>query len=194
MSPETLRLFLAVPLSHVFLSEIKDILSPLQQKIPGVKWADPGQVHVTLHFFGDVPAPEIGRIDQAMRNILPRFGPMNVRLNGVGVFPDLKRPHVIWIGVEEGTGAFLELQKTVQNEILSLGFVIEERPFKPHATIGRVKRSHGPAPDFGNRFRIDFAFPTEVKVLDHFILYQSRLLPEGARYEALKTFQLTQTR
>jgi len=90
MSGEILRLFLAVPLRHVFLGEIKEAVALLSAKLPGVKWTEPEQVHVTLHFFGDLPADEIDRIDQAMRGILPRFSPISVRLDSIGGFPDLR--------------------------------------------------------------------------------------------------------
>lgn len=190
MSAEVLRLFLAVPLKQVFLKDIQEVLTPLRAKIPGIKWTEPEQVHITLHFFGDTQAAEVKRIDQAMRNILPRFGPVSARLNGVGGFPDLRRPHVLWIGVEEESGVLLELQRAVLHEVKGLGFDVESRPFKPHATLGRVKKIPSSVSIQEEIGRIKFALPTLPKTLDHFVLYQSRLLPGGARYEVLRSFPL----
>jgi 2'-5' RNA ligase len=191
MSAEILRLFLAVPLHHVFLQEIKDILHPLRAGIPGVKWVDPGQVHLTLHFFGDVPASEVDGIDQAMKRILPRFAPFRIRLNGLGGFPDLRRPHVLWVGVSGENRELFELQESVRREVEALGYAADGRAFRPHATLGRVKKIPGALSCQEEIEKMKLRFPTEIKTLDHFVLYQSRLLPDGACYETVKTYPLS---
>ena len=192
MSEGSLRLFLAVPLKQIFLQEIKDVLAKLKAKVPGVKWVEPEQVHITLHFFGDVPASDVDRISSAMQEILPQFWPVNIRLSGVGGFPDLKRPRVIWLGLEEESGGLSKLHQAVQAKVRQLGFEIEPRSFKPHATLGRVKKvPHGFS--FCEEFpKIEPIVPPAEQSLDHFVLFQSKLLPQGAKYEILKTFPLTQ--
>ena len=90
MSGEVLRLFLALPLS-VFRDEIERFLVLLKRNVPGIKWVLPEQVHLTLHFFGDTPSSGLDRLDEALRRVVGDFPVMELRLTGMGGFPDLKR-------------------------------------------------------------------------------------------------------
>ncbi len=183
------RVFLAIPLHEIFHQEIENLLRPLYRKIPGVRWTEPRQVHLTLHFFGAVPAKEIELIDLSSKKIASLFSPLELGLNRIGGFPSLERPNIIWLGVEEHSGRLLSLQKAIQGEVRTLGFKTEARPFQPHATIGRVKRKSqdlGPLVAKAGR-----ELPAPARTADHFVLYQSHCLPEGVRYEVLRTYPLS---
>lgn len=180
------RSFLAIPLGDVFHEELDRILELLRGEVHGVRWARSGQIHLTLHFFGSIPANEIGRIDGSMQKIASSFDPLVLSMDRLGGFPDLKKPNVLWLGIQEKTGALRLLQSAVQEEVRRLGFDIEAKPFYPHATVGRVQeRSKNPGVFFE---KIPSEFPTAEKALDHFTLYQSHCLPEGARYDVLKIY------
>lgn len=184
------RVFLAIPLHEIFHQEIERILRPLRLQIPGVRWVKPQQAHLTLHFFGSVPAQEIELIDVSSKKVASLFSPFKLSLGRIGGFPSLERPDIIWLGVGEPAGRLLSLQKAIQGEVRTLGFNPEARPFQPHTTIGRVKKK---VPDLGSFFSKDpFEFPTAEKTADHFVLFQSHCFPEGARYEVLKTYPFTQ--
>ncbi len=150
---------------------------------------EPQQVHLTLHFFGSIPASEIPHIDSSMRQVASLHAPLRLMLNGVGGFPDLKRPDILWLGVEERTGALLAFQKALRAAVDQLGFKTDARPFYPHVTIGRIKKKTGSLESLASR--IPYRFPSAEKTLDHFALYQSHCLPEGVRYEILKTYALS---
>lgn len=188
VSDTVLRLFLALPLHEAFLPEVTQTVEILRSRIDGVKWTDPRQFHLTVHFFGDTPASRVGVIEQAMGRILSRFVPMNIRLTGLGGFPDLKRPRVIWLGVDEGTGALSELQKAVQEDVERLGLDPEARPFQPHATLGRLKGLPAGASICEGLREIKLPVPTVTRTVSRVVLYQSRLFPSGPRYEILKDF------
>ena len=181
-----IRVFLAIPLHEIFPQEIENILRPLRREISGVRWVKPRQIHLTLHFFGAVPLKEIDLIHQFSKKVASLFPFLNLSLGRIGGFPSLERPNIIWLGVEERTGRLLSLQKALQGEVRSLGFNTEVRPFQPHVTIGRVKRKNKDLEPFFAK--VSFALPTPEKTADHFVLYQSHCLPEGARYEILKTY------
>ncbi len=184
----TRRLFLAIPFHEVFRQEITSILELLSRKLSGVKWVEPHQVHLTLHFFGSTSPDKIERIDGVMKQVASLYQPFEASLDKVGGFPDLRRPNVIWLGIQEKTGQLLALYQAVCKELQQLGFETEHRPFHPHVTLGRVKKHGG---DLGTVLeKISFKLPTAEKILNHFVLYQSHTLPEGARYEALKTYPL----
>ena len=186
LKPAAARVFLAIPLQKIFHQEMASLLEPLCGKVPGVRWTQPQQAHLTLHFFGSVSIKEIEPIHASAKKIASLFSPLKLTLDRIGGFPSLEKPETVWLGVGEPTGRLLSLQKAIQGEIQILGFRPEARPFQPHVTIGRVKwRSRDLAPLL---VKIPFELPTPEKTADHFALYQSYNLSEGVRYEILKTY------
>ena len=182
------RVFLAIPLEG-FRQEIEGVLRPLRHEIAGVRWSDPRQVHLTLHFFGAVPAKEIEPIHLFSKKVAALFSPLKLWLDRIGGFPSLERPDILWLGVGEPTNQLLSLYKAIQGEVRTHGFKPEERPFRPHATIGRVKWK---IKDIGTLLaKSSSQGPTPPKVVDHFVLYQSRFFPDGVRYEVLQTYALS---
>jgi RNA 2',3'-cyclic 3'-phosphodiesterase len=185
----TARVFLAIPLHEIFRQEIESLLGPFRRKISGVRWVEPPNVHLTLHFFGSVPANEIELIRLFSKKIALLFAPLHLSLGRVGGFPSLERPNIVWLEVLEHAGKLLSLQKAIQGEVRTLGFEIEARPFQPHVTIGRVKWKSQDLKTLVTK--VPFEGPTLAKTADHFVLYQSHLLPEGVRYEILETYPLS---
>ena len=183
------RVFLAIPLYGIFRQEIENLLGPFRREISGVRWVEPPNVHLTLHFFGSVSTKEIELIRLFSKKVASFFSPLHLSLGRVGGFPSLEKPNIIWLEVEERAGKLFSLQKAIQGEVRTLGFEIETRSFQPHATIGRVKWK---SKDFKPLVtKIPFELPIPAKTADHFVLYQSHLLPEGVRYEILKTYSLS---
>jgi len=183
------RVFLAIPLYEMFRGEIENLLRPFRREISGVRWVESPKVHLTLHFFGSVPAKEIELIRIFSKKVASLFPPLHLNLGRVGGFPSLERPNIVWLEVEDPTGKLLSLQKAIQGEVRSLGFQVETRPFQPHATIGRVKwKSKDLKPLL---MKVPFEWATSEKIADHFVLYQSHLLSEGVRYEILETYPLS---
>ena len=186
-----IRLFLAVPFHEVFRQEIGTMLERLSHRMPEVKWVPPAQTHLTLHFFGATPASDLEKIDRSMRQVAANSGLLTVRLEQIGGFPDLKRPNVIWLGVQEPSGKLLSLHRAVREEVSRLGYPVESRPFHAHVTLGRVKKRISDPETVIEK--LGFKLPTATKTLDHFNLYQSHCRPEGARYEILKTYAFSKT-
>ncbi len=182
------RLFLAIPLHGLFSKEIEQILRPLSREVPGVRWADPRQVHLTLHFFGSVSLKEIDLVDRFAQKVAKLFSPLSLSLDRVGGFPSLERPQIVWLGVAEPSGRLLSLQKAIQGEAQTLGFRVETRPYHPHATIGRVKRKIA---DIRDLVKAGASLPTAARPADHFVLYESHTFQEGVQYEILKTYPLS---
>ena len=183
------RVFLAIPLYEIFPKELKKILLPLSRPGSGVRWTELRNVHLTLHFFGAVSPKEIEPIHHSSKKVAALFSPLGLRLGRIGGFPSLERPEILWLGVEEPAGRLLSLQKALQGEVRTLGFKTEARPFQPHATIGRVKWQSQDLRALLAEVVLDC--PTPEKIADHFVLYQSHILPEGVRYEILNTYPLS---
>jgi 2'-5' RNA ligase len=111
-----------------------------------------------------------------------------LRLGGLGCFPDYRKPRVIWCGVEGNLDLLRRLQEKVENTSADFGFALENRPFSPHLTLGRVKgkRNLQRLTDYikiGNDLQCSF-------IVECFHLYRSRLTPQGAQYSVLETIEL----
>jgi 2'-5' RNA ligase len=139
---EQIRTFVAIELSQ----ELKDSLGHLQDQLEcqiperAVRWVRPEGIHLTLRFLGDVPATRIDSIARAVEIACRGSDRFTVELIGVGCFPNLRRPRVVWVGVHEPTGTLTRLHKAVENQLAGIGFKPEGRPFRPHLTLGRVQR------------------------------------------------------
>lgn len=187
LSEATLRIFIAIPFHEAFQHEIDVVLRRLSDRLSHVKWIKSEQAHLTLHFFGDTPASEIGRLDQRLRGLEGQGGSFQFCLTGVGGFPSLDHPQVIWLGTEEISGKLTGLVSRLRGEISQLGFQIDRRPFHPHVTLGRAKKKLNGAGEV--IAKLGFKFASEPKSFNCFHLYQSHLCPDGARYEILKTYR-----
>jgi len=182
----TLRTFLGLPLATAFQGDIAPLIEKLKRDHPEVRWVKASEIHVTLHFFGSIEAEEIPKIKQLVSSVTERSRPLELCLKGVGGFPNLGRPRVVWVGIEGATEPLKALQAAIERELGKAGFPGEAREFKPHLTLGRVKEG-------GRVSGIDQVFfgATEQKKLSELVLFQSHLSPEGARYERIATFPLS---
>lgn len=180
-----MRVFLALPLSPDFDEEISPLLSRLERDFPQVRWVSSGNIHLTLHFFGSVSSEEIRNISAIMHTEASGFGPVEIFLEGMGGFPNLLRPRVIWVGVRGETERLQILQARFEKRFEGAGFRCEERSFKPHLTLGRVKEER---PAVGLEA---IKLPsTQSHKIEKLILCNSTLMPKGARYETLETYSL----
>jgi len=180
MKERRLRLFIALPLPQ----EMKERLASLQvdwkRKAHGVRWVRPEGLHITLKFLGHVPEGEIQGIKRVMERVSLGFPPFRVGIRGAGAFPSLQKARVLWIGVEDSDGRLKGIFKALERGLEKLGFPREDRPFRPHLTLGRVKE--------GGRFGfLEDYRDLEVGVLEvrEMVLFKSELKPEGAEYEPL---------
>lgn len=103
-----------------------------------LKGVETGNIHITLRFLGDVPDSEVERVGDVIRRL--EFEPFSLDVNGVGVFPSLSRPSVVWAGLEgERLPEMLRLYTELENGLKKLGFEPERRGFEPHLTLCRVR-------------------------------------------------------
>lgn len=143
-------------------------------------------VHVTLKFLGEVDEGKITDVEQSLENI--SCEPFTCLIKGVGVFPNVKRPRVLWLGIE---GNFDPLHKQVEYYLEKEGFEPDTREFTAHATIARIR--HIPRSDM-DQFASIVEEMGDVEfgkfTVDNFRLKKSILTPEGPVYETLRQFNL----
>jgi 2'-5' RNA ligase len=179
------RTFLAIPLAGPFGMDIERIIRKMSTVTENIKWIRPEQVHLTLHFFGTIHPEKIETIRETLAPIAAGTGPLVLGINEIGCFPNPIRPKIIWLGITGDITRLQTLHQSIETNLEQQGFPCEERHFKPHATIGRVRSNR--AVKFPATVPSPPASP-ELRRFDHMILYQSRLLSDGPRYEPLETF------
>lgn len=140
---EQIRTFVAIELTDDLLKSLARLQERLERQAPhrAVRWVRSGGIHLTLKFLGDVPKARVPRIIEALELACRGVAPFSFDVAGLGCFPNPRRPRVVWVGVQEPTGALARLHKAVEQELRGLGFVPEKRPFSPHLTLGRVRRN-----------------------------------------------------
>jgi RNA 2',3'-cyclic 3'-phosphodiesterase len=143
----TTRLFIAIELTE----EVKGELGRIEERLKKAcgdcpaKWVAPDKIHLTLNFLGDVALTKIDAIKAAIAQAAAEHRPFQLSLSAPGAFPNLDRPHVVWVGLEGDGEKLLALQKRLEQLLAGLGFPPEARPFSPHLTLARVRDEATPA-------------------------------------------------
>lgn len=120
--------------------------SPAERPEPSaapVRWTPMDQAHVTLAFLGSVERTRLELVGERLAGVAAQHAPFDLGLAGVGAFPDIARPRVIWMGIREGAEAATVLANDVRRALEPLGFDLPSEPFRPHLTLGRVHRRAG---------------------------------------------------
>ncbi|MCI4352112.1 MAG: RNA 2',3'-cyclic phosphodiesterase [Thermoplasmata archaeon] len=139
--------------------------------------------HLTLHFFEELPLERVPAVVEAMRDAAKGSAPFEVELRGVGAFPNISRPRVVWAGVAEGATALHALADRLRQALSSRGFPTEQRPFLPHLTLARVRSPREAA--WATRFLADpanIARSWTRATVSELRLKQSELTPAGAHH------------
>jgi 2'-5' RNA ligase len=184
------RLFIAVNLPAEERRAAFEAAAPLRAAHLPVRWVRQDAIHVTVRFLGEVGRERVAPLEDALAGAVQEARPFGVSVGGVGAFPGLARPRVLWIGVERHPAQEL-LANDVERALMTLGFEPELRPFHPHLTLGRVERGARPA-----AFRdleklaagITYESAIQVESVD---LMQSTLGSGGATYSVLSRAALS---
>ncbi len=183
-----MRTFIAVPLS----AEVRSLLTEAQAKLRSfgadVKWTAVPSIHLTLRFLGDIDPAALPHLSALVRAATSSEHPFELRAGGLGAFPDLRRPRVLWCGLDGDMTMLGSLQAKVERACLDAGFPSEERAFKPHLTLGRV-RGKSNLQQLLDYIKIASTAECGFSVKE-FDIYQSVLKPQGAVYTVLERIEL----
>ena len=190
----TLRAFIALEVSQEARHGLGAVVTRLQDAgVSGIRWVRPEGVHLTLKFLGDVDATAVEGILAAMERACLGKGPITLALSGMGVFPNLGSPRVLWVGMNGELESLRVLQSDLDHELWqALGFPRDARPFTPHLTLGRVRDGVSA----GERRRAGAALGEVAPVAEvcwragELNLIRSTLSPSGAEYSPLGSCQL----
>lgn len=180
-----IRAFIACEIPESVLENVSKVQEDLRKLDLDVSWTRVSGIHITLKFLGDIEEEYIDKIAAIIEEASKGQSPFEISIKGSGAFPNLKNPRVIWIGVEDGTKGLTRLQQPLDYGLNALGFEPEEREFRPHLTLGRVKGPRGK-----ERLSAAVSELREIELgsfaVDRVILYKSELKPTGAVYTKLK--------
>ena len=185
----TIRTFIALELPPAVISLLRKVQQDLKRLKIRARWVQPEKIHLTLKFLGDINPDDIDKIGAAMTGAAIEFPPVTLSVRGVGVFPGIKRPRVIWVGLGGGIRSLLALQNRLAEELARVEFPKAKRSFKAHLTLGRIKQSVTPA--VIRQMISEYAsLSSDEFTCNQVILFESDLEPSGAVHSKLKQAKL----
>ena len=186
-----IRSFVAIAVPDRVRSGLGELMRRMGDLGIDARFPRPEAMHLTLKFLGDIEEAQVPLIGEALEEVAQRVQPFILSIEGLGAFPHLSNPSVVWTGIH-CQGPFLsELQRSVEAELLGLGFPKEGRSFRPHLTLARVRsrRKIALLMDFVERCGSQVDLGSFVATEFH--LFRSILRPEGAQYHCLRSFGLS---
>jgi RNA 2',3'-cyclic 3'-phosphodiesterase len=157
-----------------------------------VKWVAPEGIHLTLKFLGSVPESKIPEIVSGMTRACSGITPFTLKTSKLGVFPNISRPSVFWLGVGGDVEGVCKLQKRVDDELKPMGFIPEKRAFTPHLTLARLRETASlqNRKDFGDMVAKTHLCSENIIDVNGINLMRSQLMPTGAVYTRLDEVKL----
>jgi 2'-5' RNA ligase len=185
---DTIRSFIALDLPGSLRQQIERVQEALKREGLVARWVKPDNIHLTLHFFGDIATDRIESIREAMVETAAHT-PLRLSARGIGVFPGIRKARVIWLGVNGEREALLALQQRLAGALERAGFAPERRPFKAHLTLGRFRKFPNPAV-VAKTIESHADFSSEPFLISQLTMFESRLTPAGAIYTKIHEIPL----
>lgn len=186
----TERLFLGLHLDALFQKEIAARAETLCAIYPDQKWVNLRHFHFTIHFLGDTASEKKEKVALMARDIASQIKPFPIALEGMGAFPSLQKPRVIWVGAAKSCREDLvELYDAVTRPLIEVGFPVEHATFTPHATLFRVRAD---SPIAWNEWI--FSFPkTDVRYIGQLTLFKSVSSSDGPEYQPVEAYPFSKS-
>jgi len=189
MSDEkAIRAFLAIDPPEEIFREIIKIQERLKNAIQGdIRWVRPEGMHLTLKFFGYVYESDIENISRVVKDGVANMKALLLNVRNLGAFPSVNRPRVLWLGIDGDTNALISLQVEIDAGFQEYGFKKEDRPFRPHLTLARIKEPKGLI-GLAEAVKKNEDYIAGSFTVSGLTLFKSDLKPTGAIYTKLAHF------
>ena len=190
---EQVRSFIAIELPDELKLGLTQLEAQLKMsKQPWVKWVDPYSIHLTLKFLGSIAVDRISEITRAMEEAIQGISPFHLEVKDLGVFPNLRRVQVAWVGISGEVDKLSQLQRHLESNLARLGFAPETRPFTPHLTLARLRNraSLNEQQSFGQLIvatKFEATYTIKVDVIS---LIRSQLIRKGSIYSRISLVEL----
>jgi 2'-5' RNA ligase len=184
---ELIRCFSCVALEHEVKRALERFVAELRRIAPSLKWAPVPSLHITLKFCGEIPVDSVAALSERYASALSNFPGFRVSLEGLGCFPGLRNPSVIWVGIREGKKELASLFERIERESVAVGVPPERRSFSPHLTLARARFPEDVPVDLIGRIR-DGTTPSFVVNVTETIFMKSVLTPSGPIYSPIQAY------
>lgn len=185
---KNIRAFLALDPPENILRAIGDLQNRMKKFLRGeIRWVNPKGIHLTLKFFGNISLSEVPVIIEAIRPVTSVSRPFALEIRSAGVFPNAARPRVLWLGMGGETVRLVSMQAQIETVLAGAGFPKEDRPFRPHLTLARIKSPKGLA-GISNLLETGSDYKAGAFTGAGLTLFKSDLTPKGALYSQLSYF------
>jgi 2'-5' RNA ligase len=183
------RTFLAIDLPGTQRKILEEHQDRWKSAKADVRWIYPSNMHLTLKFLGEIQESSTKSLTTVCKEVCCLYSGFSLFLNGTGIFPNLRRPRILWIGIGGETGLLCKLQDNIETALEEKGFPREDRVFRPHLTVGRIRSPR-------KLSRLLEVFVKDEIVIKPFtvkevIVYKSQLTPHGPLYSPLARCPLT---
>ena len=184
------RMFCAFELPESLRARINQHSQRVRDAVPeaAASWGRAENIHLTVKFFGNVDQQRVAAISAAAASVVKEFSPIQIEVGKTGVFPRPSRPQVLWIGIDDPSYALANLHKQLENQFAREGFPKEDRAFRPHLTIARIRRPHDS--DRLAAAHLGTEFSSVAIELSELVLFRSELSSKGSKYTAISRHRL----
>lgn len=185
-----IRTFIAIELSDEAKQEIERVIEELKKANVLIRWAKSKTVHLTLKFLGGVEEEKLASISESLKKIAKEHTPFGIKMDGIGAFPEWSRPKVLWVGLGGDKSEVISVADEVGSAMAGLGFEKDNKEFRPHLTLGRVKSSK-------NIEKLkEISDSIEIKAVSipvsSLVLFRSELTEEGAIHTPIEKIDFSE--
>jgi len=185
------RVFTAIDISEDIRRMAGLYIDGLRGEFPKhrVRWESCGKLHLTVRFIGDINDKQLETVIKIMDRVVEPIHSFQLTIEGTGVFPSVRKPRILWLGVEDENGSVDRLKKSIEAELENAGFPGEKRLLKPHLTIARINETGIAAAALASKHRESHIEPVAFDV-SQITVYESKLLPAGSVYSVISRHRL----
>ena len=183
-----IRAFVAIRIAPDVKQGISAAQAELEKQLKGIRWVKQDSLHLTLKFLGEIAEERVAAVGEALERATRGRERFVFGCGGLGVFPDIRKPRVLWVGLDGQR--LVPLARAVEESLAVAGFPREAREFKPHLTIGRWREFDGRIDPLRRQLEQWKDHDFGSSAVNEVIFFSSALKPDGAVYTPLGTFPL----
>ncbi|MBN1626786.1 MAG: RNA 2',3'-cyclic phosphodiesterase [Deltaproteobacteria bacterium] len=187
----SIRAFLAFELPPEIREKVRQVSEELKGLKMDVRWVRPENIHLTVVFLGNVREGDISAMAREIEHVSCGFHPFELCLKGIGVFPESRRPRVLWVGYEGDIERMAVLREVLYERLMPFEIKDEKRQFRPHLTLGRFRNP-------GRRSTLPDDVIKQYEGLSsasfkasELVLFKSELRPQGPEYSKIDSWPMS---
>ena len=184
-----IRTFIAADIPNDLKKKFSSVQRKLAPLTKSVRWADPESMHLTFVFLGEISELKVHEACKATQIACEKMDSFSVLVDGLGAFPRIERPRVLWVGIKEGREDLIVLRREIADRVAEAGFQFDNR-FEPHITLGRLKRGCIMEPEIAEELQSNVDMPLGEIPLTDIYLYSSKIEKGGPIYSRMATIEL----